>query len=232
MREQPNLGIESLNCIFNPKRIAVIGASERKGSIGAKIFQNLTGLGYEGEVFPVNPFRQTLQGMPAYPSINKIPLKVDLAVIATPAHTVPQIVEECGKAGVAGIIIISAGFKETGVAGKAGADLEKQLLDYKKKYGMRIIGPNSFGVIRPKINLYATFADKQASPGKIAFISQSAALCASALDWAAEAQVGFSAVVSIGSALDVDFGDLIDYFGVDAQTRSILLYVELSLIHI
>jgi len=226
MREQPNLGIESLNCIFNPKRIAVIGASERKGSIGAKIFQNLTGLGYEGEVFPVNPFRQTLQGMPAYPSINKIPLKVDLAVIATPAHTVPQIVEECGKAGVAGIIIISAGFKETGVAGKAGADLEKQLLDYKKKYGMRIIGPNSFGVIRPKINLYATFADKQASPGKIAFISQSAALCASALDWAAEAQVGFSAVVSIGSALDVDFGDLIDYFGVDAQTRSILLYVE------
>ncbi len=171
----------------------------------------------------MNPFRQTVQGLPAYPSVSKIPCKIDLAVIATPARTVPQVAEECGKAGVAGIIIISAGFKE---AGGDGASLEKQLLEHQKKYGMRIIGPNSFGVIRPKINLYATFADKQASPGKIAFISQSAALCASALDWASEAQVGFSAVVSTGSVLDVDLGDLIDYFGIDAQTKSILLYVE------
>ena len=223
MREQPNLGIENLNRIFNPKRIAVIGASERRGSIGAKIFSNLTGAGYDGTVFPVNPFRQTVQGIPAYPSVSKIPLKIDFVVIATPAHTVPQIVEECGKAGVAGIIIISAGFKETG---EDGAGLERQLLEHQKKYGMRIIGPNSFGVIRPKINLYATFADKRASSGKIAFISQSAALCASALDWAEEARVGFSAVVSTGSMLDVDLGDLIDYFGVDAQTRSIVLYVE------
>ncbi len=217
------MGIENLNRVFNPKRIAVIGASEREGSIGAKIFSNLTGAGYKGTVFPVNPFRQTVQGITAYPSVSKIPCKIDLAVVATPAHIVPQIAEECGKAGVAGIVIISAGFKETG---ENGADLEKQLLDHRKKYGIRIIGPNSLGVIRPKINLYATFADKQASPGKIAFISQSAALCASALDWASEAQVGFSAVVSTGSVLDVDLGDLIDYFGIDAQTRSILLYVE------
>ena len=217
------MGIENLNRIFNPKRIAVIGASERKGSIGAKIFRNLIGVGYEGEVFPVNPFRQTVQGIPAYPRIDKIPLKVDLVVIATPAHTVPQIVEECGKAGVSGIVIISAGFKEVG---EDGANLERQILEHQKKYGMRIIGPNSFGVIRPKKNLYATFADKQANPGKIAFISQSAALCASALDWAEEAQVGFSAVVSTGSMLDVDLGDFIDYFGTDPQTRSIVLYVE------
>ncbi len=217
------MGIQNLNRIFNPKRIAVIGASDRKGSIGAKIFSNLISAGYDGTVFPVNPFRQTVQGLTAYPSISKIPCKIDLAVIATPVHIVPQVAEECGKAGVAGIVIISAGFKETG---EDGASLEKQLLEYQKKYGMRIIGPNSFGVIRPKINLYATFADKQASPGKIAFISQSAALCASALDWASEAQVGFSAVVSTGSVLDVDLGDLIDYFGVDAQTRSIVLYVE------
>ena len=217
------MGIENLNRIFNPKRIAVVGASEREGSIGAKIINNLTSVGYNGMVFPVNPFRQTVQGLTAYPSISKIPCKIDVAVVATPAHVVPQVAEECGKAGVAGIIIISAGFKETG---EDGVSLEKQLLEHKKKYGMRIIGPNSFGIIRPKINLYATFADKQASPGKIAFISQSAALCASALDWASEAQVGFSAVVSTGSLLDVDFGDLIDYFGVDAQTRSILLYVE------
>jgi acetyltransferase len=223
MGRHPKLGIENLNRIFNPKRIAVIGASEKEGSIGAKIFSNLTGAGFAGTVYPVNPFRQTVQGVTAYPSVSKIPCKVDLAVVATPAHTVPQVAEECGKAGVAGIIIISAGFKETG---EDGAYLEKQLLEHQKKYGMRIIGPNSFGVIRPKINLCATFADKQASPGKIVFISQSAALCASALDWASEAQVGFSAVVSTGSMVDVDFGDLIDYFGFDAQTRSILLYVE------
>jgi acetyltransferase len=223
MRERPNLGIENLNRIFNPKRIAVVGASERGGSIGAKILRNLVSTGYNGSVFPVNPFRQTVQGITAYPSIGKIPYKIDLAVVATPARTVPQVTEECGKAGVAGIVIISAGLKEIG---EDGVSLEKQLLEHQRKYGMRIIGPNSFGVIRPKINLYATFADKQASPGKIAFISQSAALCASALDWASEAQVGFSAVVSTGSILDVDLGDLIDYFGVDAQTRSIVLYVE------
>ncbi len=223
MREQPNLGIENLNRIFNPKRIAVIGASERKGSIGAKIFSNLTRTGYNGTVFPVNPFRQTVQGITTYPNISMVPCKVDLVVIATPAHTVPHIVEECGKAGVAGIIIISAGFRETG---EDGAGLEKQILEQQKRYSMRIIGPNSFGVMRPKINLYATFAGKRANPGKIAFISQSAALCAAALDWAEEAQVGFSAVVSTGSMLDVDLGDFIDYFGTDPQTRSIVLYVE------
>jgi acetyltransferase len=204
-------------------RIAVVGASEREGSIGAKILRNLTGAGYKGEVFPVNPSRQTVQGITCYPSVSKIPVKVDLAVIATPARTVPRIVEECGEAGVSGIIIISAGFRE---AGEDGASLERQIIENQKKYGTRIIGPNSFGVIRPRINLCATFADRQANPGKIAFISQSAALCASALDWAWEAQVGFSAVVSTGSMLDVDLGDFIDYFGTDPQTRSIVLYVE------
>lgn len=217
------MGIEYLNRIFNPESIAVIGASESENSIGAKILSNLLRLGYKGSVFPVNPFRQTVQGIPAYPSVSKIPLKVDLAVIVTPAHTVPQIVEECGGAGVAGVIIVSAGFKETG---KTGARLEQQILDSQRKYGLRIIGANSFGVIRPKISLYATFADKQANRGKIAFISQSAALCASALDWAWEAQVGFSAVVSTGSMFDVDLGDLIDYFGTDPETCSIVLYVE------
>lgn len=164
-----------------------------------------------------------MQGIAAYPSIDKIPDKVDLAIIATPAHIVPQIVEECGKAGVAGVIITSAGFKETG---KKGQLLEQQILEHKKTYGLRIIGPKSFGIIRPKTNLYATFSKKTALPGKIAFISQSAALCASALDWASENQVGLSAVVSTGSMLDVELGDLIDYFGMDHQTKSIVLYVE------
>ncbi|MCW4044633.1 MAG: bifunctional acetate--CoA ligase family protein/GNAT family N-acetyltransferase [Candidatus Bathyarchaeota archaeon] len=217
------MGIEYLNHIFNPKSVAVIGASERANAIGAKILSNLINAGFKGSVFPVNPSRQTVQGLTAYPNITRIPSRVDLAVIATPAHTVPQIVAECGEAGVLGIIIISAGFKE---AGPAGAELEKQILELRKKHGIRIIGANSFGVIRQKINLYATFADKQANSGKIAFISQSAALCASALDWAWEAQIGFSTVVSTGSMLDVDLADLIDYFGADPETRSIVLYVE------
>jgi len=216
------LGTENLSHIFNPKRIAVIGASTREDSFGAKILHNLADT-YKGTVYPVNAFRRTVQGMTAYPSVEKIPEKVDLAIVATPAHTVLQIVEECGKAGVSGVIITSAGYTETGTDSKT---LEKQILEYKKTYGTRVIGPNSYGVIRPRINLYATFGKKTAIPGKIAFISQSAALCASALDWAAENQVGLSAVVSTGWMLDVDLGDLIDYFGMDPQTQSIVLYVE------
>ncbi|MDH5481910.1 MAG: bifunctional acetate--CoA ligase family protein/GNAT family N-acetyltransferase [Candidatus Bathyarchaeota archaeon] len=217
------MGTENLEKIFNPRRIAVIGASDREGSVGAKLFRNLIGVGYNGAVYPVNPFRTTIQGITAYPSILKIPWRVDLAIIATPAHIVPQIIEECGKAGVSGIIIISAGFRE---AGKEGEALEEQIVEAKNNFNMRIIGPNCFGVIRPRLKLNATFANKSAIPGKIAFISQSAALCASVLDWAAEANIGFSVVVSTGSMLDVDLGDLIDYFGADAQTRSIVLYVE------
>jgi acetyltransferase len=217
------MGTENLAKIFDPKRIAIIGATDREGSLGAKLLQNLVGVGYDGAVYPVNPFRPTIQGVTAYPSITKIPWKVDLAVIATPAHTVPQIIDECGKAGVPGVIIVSAGFGEVG---KEGEDLEKQILAYKNQYNMRIIGPNSFGVMRPRIRLNATFSVTTAIPGKIAFISQSAALCSSALDWASEAHIGFSAVVSAGSMLDVDLGDFIDYFGTDPYTKSIVLYIE------
>lgn len=217
------MGVENLDKLFNPKRVAVIGASEKEGSVGARLLRNLVGVGYKGAVYPVNPFRPVVQGITAYPSIERIPRQTDLAVIATPAHTIPQIVEECGKAGVPAIIIISAGFKE---AGEEGRNLERQILEIKDRYNMRIVGPNCLGLMRPSINLNATFANKSASPGRIAFIAQSAALCASVLDWASEAHVGFSAIVSVGSMLDVDFGDLIDYFGTDPQTKSIVLYVE------
>jgi len=217
------VGTENLDRVFNPRRIAVIGASDTENSVGAKLLLNLIGVGYRGVGYPVNPFRPTVQGVTAYPSIERIPRQVDLAIIATPAHTVPQIIEECGTAGVSGIIIVSAGFKESG---EEGADLEKQILKNKSRYNMRIIGPNSLGVMRPRIKLNATFANKAAKSGKIAFISQSAALCASVLDWASEAHVGFSAMVSVGSMLDVDFGDLIDFFGIDPHTTSIVLYIE------
>jgi len=215
--------VEKLNKIFNPRRIAVIGASDREDSIGYKLLRNLVGVGYKGAVYPVNSFRPTVQGITAYPTIGKIPWHVDLAVIATPAHTVPQLVDECGRAGVSGLIVISAGFRETGEEGEA---FEKQILDLSQQYNMRLVGPNCLGIIRPRIKLNATFANKTANPGKIAFISQSAALCTSVLDWASEAHVGFSAIVSVGSMSDVDFGDLIDYFGTDPHTKSIVLYIE------
>ena len=212
----------NLKGFFSPKAIAIIGASERADSIGNRILHNLIGT-YQGKIFPVNSFRQTVQGITAYPSIDRVPSKVDLAIIATPAHTVPQIVEESSKAGVLNAVIVSAGFDE---CDKNGQDLTRRILDCKRTYGMRIIGPNSFGIIRPNSNLYATFAEKKAVPGKIAFISQSGAFCGSALDWSLETQVGLSAVVSTGSTIDVDPADLIEYFGNDAQTRIIMLYVE------
>ena len=200
------MSIKNLDCFFNPKAIAVIGASEREGSLGARILHNLIE-SYQGLVFPVNPFRQTVQGITAYPSVDRVPSKLDLAIIATPAHMIPQIVEECGKVGVQSIIIVSAGLNEKD---ETGQRLIRQILEHKRTYGIRIIGPNSLGVIRPKTNLYATFGDKKAIPGKIAFISQSASLCGSVLDWSSETKVGLSAVVSIGYMIDFNISDLID----------------------
>jgi len=216
-------GIEGLDKIFNPKRIAVIGASNKEGSVGFRLLKNLIGVGFRGFVYPVNPFSPSVQGITAYPSVKKIPWQIDLAIIATPAHIVPQIVEECGEFGITGIIIVSSGFSETGPRGKA---LEEEIMKLKNTYNMRIIGPNCLGIMRPSLRLNASFANKMAKPGKVAFISQSGALCASVLDWAAQANVGFSYFASVGSMMDVDFADLIDYFGVDPETRSIVLFIE------
>lgn len=216
-------GIEGLDKIFNPKRIAVVGASDKEGSVGFRLIKNLIGAGFRGFVYPVNPFSPSVQGITAYPNVKKIPRQVDLAIIATPAHLVRQIVEECGESGVTGIIILSSGFSETGPEGKA---LEEDIMKVKNAYNMRIVGPNCLGVMHTEIRLNATFAYKMAKPGKIAFISQSGALCACVLDWAAQANVGFSYFVSVGSMVDVDFADLIDYFGVDPKTRSMVLFIE------
>ncbi|HEX9862645.1 MAG TPA: bifunctional acetate--CoA ligase family protein/GNAT family N-acetyltransferase [Candidatus Bathyarchaeia archaeon] len=213
----------NLDKVFNPKSVAIIGASDQEGSVGYAIVKNFTQLGYAGKVYFVNMRKPEILGVKTYPTVGQIPEPVDLAIIATPAKTVPDVVEQCGKAGVKGAIIVSAGFKETGAEGK---ELEAKILEIKKKYGMRIIGPNCIGIIRPKINLNATFVDKVPKPGKIAFLSQSGALGSAILDWAIHENIGFSNFVSVGSMIDVDFGDLIDYFGTDPQTRSILMYVE------
>jgi acetyltransferase len=209
--------------IFKPKSIAVIGASDTVGSAGFRIFRNLIGSGYDGVVYPVNTKRESVQGVQAYPTINEVPKLVDLAIIATPAPTVVDIVEQCGSRGIKGILIISAGFKEIGPEGVAR---EQQLLEIKKKYGLQILGPNCVGFIMPYLNLNATFAGSMPEKGSIALFSQSGAVCGAILDWAAAAKVGFSSFVSVGSMLDIDFGDLIDYFGMDIHTRSIVLYIE------
>jgi acetyltransferase len=213
----------NLDKIFNPKSVAVIGASDKEGSVGYILMKNFTELGYEGKVYPINIRKKEILGIQAYQTVEELPETVDLAVIATPAKTVPTVVEQCGKAGIKGIIIISAGFKEIGAEGKA---LENKILKVKKEYDLQIIGPNCLGIIRPSIRLNATFTSRMPKHGSIAFISQSGALGTAILDWAMYENIGFSNFVSIGSMIDVNFGDLIDYFGTDPKTRSILMYIE------
>jgi acetyltransferase len=213
----------NLDKIFDPKSIAVVGASAEEGSVGYALIKNLIELRFEGRIFPVNLHKAEILSLKAYASVEQIPETVDLAVIATPSRTVPDVLDQCGKAGIRGTIIISAGFKEVGPEGKA---LEDRIIEVRKKYGMRIVGPNCLGVIRPSISLNATFISKMPKPGKIAFISQSGALGSAILDWAMHENIGFSNFVSLGSMIDVNFGDLIDYFGTDPKTRSILMYIE------
>ncbi len=218
------MSIRNLDKIFKPQRVAVVGASNNPGSVGYTVLKNLIGSGFPGVVYPVNPRHEAVQGIQAYPDVKSLPRVSDLAVICTPAPTVPGVLEQCGEAGILGVVIISAGFKE---AGEEGRRLEEQLKETIRKYeGLRVIGPNCLGVIVPSLRLNASFAAAMPPEGHVAFISQSGALCTSVLDWAIEEGIGFSNFVSIGNMVDVTFGDLIDYFGEDERTRSIILYVE------
>ncbi len=212
-----------LNAIFSPKNVAVIGATETHGSVGRTIIWNLLSNPFGGAVVPVNPKRPAVMGVKAYTSITQVPEPVDLAVIVTPAPTVPGIIAECVDVGVKGAIVISAGFKETG---PQGVELERQIMEHARRGNMRIIGPNCLGVMSPISGLNATFAASMVRKGSVGFISQSGALCTAILDWSRREMVGFSAFVSIGSMLDVGWGDLIQYLGDDPRTRSIVLYME------
>ncbi|MBD2563055.1 MULTISPECIES: bifunctional acetate--CoA ligase family protein/GNAT family N-acetyltransferase [Nostoc] len=212
-----------LDAIFAAKSVAVIGASEKADSVGRTLLWNLISNPFGGTVFPVNPKRHSILGIKAYPTIFDVPELVDLAVIATPAPTVPSIINECVDAGVKGAIILSAGFKEAGAEGVA---LEQQILEQAHRGKMRIIGPNCLGVMSPRTGLNATFASTMARPGNVGFISQSGALCTAILDWSFRENVGFSAFISLGSMLDVGWGDLIYYLGDDPQTKSIVIYME------
>jgi len=213
----------SLVGIFHPKNVAVIGASEAAGSVGRTLLWNLVSSPFGGTVYPVNPKHASVLGIRTYPSIADVPDAVDLAVVATPASTVPEIIGQCADAGVKNAIVLSAGFREVGPAGR---ELEKQVLARARLTRMRIVGPNCLGVMNPMTGLNATFARGCARPGRIAFISQSGALCTAILDWSSAEQVGFSAFASLGSMLDVDWGDVIDYLGDDPKTQAILMYME------
>lgn len=211
----------ALDALFTPGSVAVIGATEKEGSVGRAVLENLAA--FKGQVFPVNPKRSTVLGRAAFSSIAALPEVPDLVVIVTPAPSVPGLIRECVGKGIPSAIIISAGFKETG---PGGAAMEQEILGEARRGGMRIIGPNCLGVMSPALGFNATFAASIARPGNVAFISQSGALCTAILDWSFRENVGFSAFVSVGSMLDVGWGDLITHFGDDPNTKSIVCYME------
>ena len=209
--------------IFEATSVALIGASEREGSLGTVVLKNLVDAGFEGTIYPVNPKHDTVQGRKCFASLRDIEEPVELAVIVTPAQAVPDVLDDCGARNVPAAVILSAGFREAGEDGRA---LEQAVLDKARRHRIRFIGPNCLGVMRPAINLNATFSQRMAKPGQIALVSQSGAMCTAMLDWASPRNIGFSCVISSGIAADVDFGEILDYLVIDPTTQAIMLYVE------
>lgn len=218
------MSIRNLNRLFHPRTVAVIGASPKKSSIGRTVLFNLVDEEFPGTVYPVNPKYDAIEGIPCRHCVEDIPDPLDLAIVCTPAVTVSGIVEQCGRCGVLNVLILSAGFRE---AGATGRKLEEELQSVISKYpSMRIVGPNCLGVLSPHHGLNGSFARRLPKPGRTALISQSGALCTAMMDWAIDEGIGFSTVASLGNALDVDIGDMIDYLATDPNTDSIVLYLE------
>ena len=212
-----------LHSLFNARSVAVFGASEREGSVAGILFRNLRHAGYKGEVYPVNPKHATVFGVRCHASASELPVIPELALIATPAPTVAQIMEACGERGIRHAIVLSAGFREVGAVGAA---LEATVSAVAKKHGIRFIGPNCLGIQRPSIGLNATFSQGATLSGDLALVSQSGAICTAMLDWAETNGIGFSSVISTGASADLDFGEILDYLASDMQTKGILLYIE------
>lgn len=212
-----------LSQLFDPQTVAVFGASEKSDSVGAKVFANITAAGFTGEIVPINPKYNDVGGHPCFATLADAGAKVDLAVIATPAATVPDIIRHCGAAGTRNAIVLSAGFGE---AGTKGAELAIALQKAARDSGLRFLGPNCVGLVRPWLGLDATFLRTAPPKGRLALVSQSGALCSAIADWAAPHDLGFSALVSLGNSLDIDFGDVMDFLSTDPKTSAILLYVE------
>lgn len=217
------MGRHYLTALFAPSSVAVFGASDRPDSVGQIVFQNMLSSGFTGRLYPINPKHTEVQGRKAFANIAEISDTVELVVIATPPATIPQILEQCGQRSVKAAVILSAGFSETGAKGMA---LEKEMIKSARHHGIRILGPNCIGIMRPSLGLNTTFIKGGGKPGNIAFVSQSGALCAAIIDWASTRDVGFSSLVSMGSSSDVDFGEILDFLVSDSETKSILLYIE------
>ena len=217
------MGHHYLNQLFAPKSVAVFGASNSADGVGTLVFRNLLDAGFKGSVYPINPKYAKVQEHTSYPNLTELNKSVELAVIATPAPTVPSILHQCGEHGVKGIVILSAGFAE---AGARGQRLQKDCVDIAHQYGMHIIGPNCLGIMRPSSGLNASFTRNQPQAGNLALVSQSGGMCTAILDWAEARKIGFSTVVTLGDAADVDFGDVLDFLALDPKTDSILLYIE------
>ncbi|WP_151445637.1 bifunctional acetate--CoA ligase family protein/GNAT family N-acetyltransferase [Lacisediminimonas profundi] len=217
------MSIRNLSYLFNPASVAVIGASGRPGSVGATVLRNVLEGGFKGEIYPVNPKYDELQGVKCYRHLHDLPHAPDLAVICTPPVTVPGIIRALGKRGTHAAVVITAGM---GVPDGEGVRLTQHMLDAARPQLLRILGPNCVGMLVPGIGLNASFAHTGALPGRIAFISQSGALVTAVLDWARSRGIGFSKFISMGESADVDFGDVLDYLASDPDTRSILMYVE------
>jgi len=217
------MGPHYLSRFFTPNSVAIVGASERENSVGHRLLLNMQEAGFSGRLFPVNNKRDQILGLKAYPDLLSVPGDVDLVVIATPAASVPGIIRQCGEKNVSSVIIISAGFGELGAEGKR---IQQEVLDIAHRYGIRLIGPNCLGVIHPGGQLNATFGDGKVTDGNLALLSQSGAICTAILDWAQTQDIGFSTVVSMGGAADIDFGEVLDYLATDGKTTGILMYVE------
>jgi len=213
----------ALKRILSPSAVALFGASDQPGSVGQVVLANLLGAGFEGQLVAINPRHETVQGLPCHPDLGSSEVDADLAIIATPPSTVPGIIRQCGRRGVRGAVVLSAGFGETG---ERGQKREAELLRLARRHHVRLIGPNCLGVVRPDAGLNATFSNNRALPGQMALVSQSGAICTAVLDWAESEKIGFSAVISMGNAADVGFGEMLDYLAQDRATRSILVYLE------
>ena len=212
-----------LRTLFEPRSVALVGASEKPDKVGGRVLENLIGGGFGGRLVAVNPRHTRVRGLPCVASVMDLDEPVDLAVIATPANTVAGVIEQCGRRGIRSAVVISAGFSE---AGPEGVARERALLEAARRHGVRLLGPNCVGIMRPPIGLNATFARGQALAGSLALVSQSGAVCTAMLDWATPNGIGFSSVISLGGSSDVDFGEVIDYLAADAKTEHILLYIE------
>jgi acetyltransferase len=218
------MSVRNLEFLFQPKSVAVIGASERPRSVGATVLRNLLGGGFGGPIYPVNPKYRMLAGRPAYHRVAQLPGVPDLAVICTPPSTVPGLIAELGALGCRAAVVLTAGLN--GQNGADGGQLKCAMLAAAQPYLLRILGPNCVGLLVPGIGLNASFAHMAALPGKIAFVSQSGAMVTGVLDWASSRNIGFSRFISLGDCADVDFGDILDYLASDSETHAILLYME------